>query len=92
MNRSCPEALYAPAINAVKEKDASPSVTTKIIEQLPTVNRKVVEYIANMVKEMTQPANSKLNRMGAEAFAVVFAPSFFRYGLCLYCGDTWMLT
>jgi hypothetical protein len=63
-----------PPINSAANKQA----VAKLMDGLPQVNRRVVELIAALVKELCVPANAKRNRMGVEALAIVFAPSFLR--------------
>jgi len=71
-----PTDYYDSAIAAAKSEDAEKSVA--VVEKLPKLNRKVVNFVIEYLRQVALPENVPKTKMSVPNLAMVFAPNFLR--------------
>ncbi|KAI8814450.1 Rho GTPase activation protein [Cladochytrium replicatum] len=75
-----PPEHYQPCIDVGANEMApeAPRNAARIVEQLPEVNRRVVQYMIRFLRIVGDPQNQPFTKMSVGNLAMVFAPNFLR--------------
>jgi len=68
--------IYNDAIEAARDDDSKKSC--ELVSKIPELNRKVLEYIIQFLREMAKPEFEEVTKMSTINLSMVFAPNFLR--------------
>mmetsp|Transcript_15499 Transcript_15499/g.46419 ORF Transcript_15499/g.46419 Transcript_15499/m.46419 type:complete len:801 (-) Transcript_15499:51-2453(-) len=69
-----PAVFYDECIQNAENPDAA----SKILDRLPPLNLRVLQFLLRFLKMLAQPENQAVTKMSAANLAMVFAPNFLR--------------